>query len=178
MNDPVFASALNLATGLRENGLKIVFAESCTAGLVSATLARIAGISEHHCGSAVVYRLDTKHRWIDVPEAMLLDPGPVSQVVAEAMARGVLKTTPEADLAAAITGHLGPNAPEGMDGLVWMAVAARKSALIQTRLIVLSTACQLGLTLRESRQQAAAEALLQFAREHLMPRDSKPGDHD
>lgn len=163
MNDPAFASALVLATGLRENGLKIVFAESCTAGLVSATLARIAGISEHHCGSAVVYRLDTKHRWIDVPEPLLIDPGPVSQPVAEAMAQGVLEKTPEAGIAAAITGHLGPNAPEGMDGLVWMAVAVRGSSVIHTRRIVLSMACRQELTLRESRQQEAAESLLSFA---------------
>lgn len=168
MHDPVFASALNLATGLRENGLKIVFAESCTAGLVSATLARIPGISDYHCGSAVVYRLDTKHRWIDVPEALLLDPGPVSQVVAEAMARGVLEKTPEADMAAAITGHLGPNAPAGMDGLVWMAIARRGSAGISTRSVVLSAEGRGDQTLRESRQEDAADRLLQFATEQIV----------
>lgn len=167
MNDPVFSSALNLATGLRENALKIVFAESCTAGLVSATLARIPGISDYHCGSAVVYRLDTKHRWIDVPETLLLDPGPVSREVAEAMATGVLQKTPEAHIAAAITGHLGPSAPMGMDGLVWMAVATRGSTAAATRSVVLSERIQSEMTLRESRQLEAAEALLRFAAEQI-----------
>ncbi len=168
MNDPVFAAALNLATGLRKNGLKIVFAESCTAGLVSATLARIPGISEHHCGSAVVYRLDTKHRWLDVPEALLLDPGAVSREVAEALARGVLQKTPEADVAAAITGHLGPNAPTEMDGLIWMAVAVRRDEIeVTTRSVVLSTEIRGAETLREVRQRAATEALLRFAAEVL-----------
>ena len=163
MNDPVFASALNLATELRKNGLKIVFAESCTAGLVSATLARIPGISDYHCGSAVVYRLDTKHQWIEVPEALLLDPGPVSREVAEAMATGVLQKTPGAQIAAAITGHLGPNAPAGMDGLVWMAIVTRGSTDKATRSVVLSERIQGEMTLRESRQQEATEALLRFA---------------
>ncbi len=166
MNDPAFAAALNLATGLREKGLKIVFAESCTAGLVSATLARIPGISDFLCGSAVVYRLDTKHRWLDIPEAMLQNPGPVSRPVAESMAR-VLMMTPEADVAAAITGHLGPNAPDGMDGLVWMAFARRHSSFINTRKIVLSTECQGTMTMRESRQLEATAALLQFAAENV-----------
>lgn len=168
MNDPSFAAALNLATGLRENGLKIVFAESCTAGLASATLARIPGISDHHCGSAVVYRLDTKHRWIDVPDAMLIDPGPVSREVAEAMARGVLAKTPEACVAAAITGHLGPNAPAGQDGLIWMAVAVRNpTVVVVTRSMTLSTQTRGSWTLRESRQSEATTALLTFAAEHL-----------
>ncbi|MDP1798829.1 MAG: nicotinamide-nucleotide amidohydrolase family protein [Planctomycetaceae bacterium] len=167
MNDPAFAAALDLATGLREKALKIVFAESCTAGLASATLARIPGISDHHCGSAVVYRLDTKHHWIDVPEAWLINPGPVSREVAEAMATGVLQKTPEADIAAAITGHLGPNAPAGMDGLIWMAVAVRKTAAVTTRSVVLSTEAKHTMTLRESRQHEATTALLHFAAENV-----------
>lgn len=157
MHDPVFAAALNLATGLRENGLKIVFAESCTAGLASATLAQIPGISAHHCGSAVVYRLDTKHQWLGVSEALLENPGPVSQEVAEAMATGVLRITPEAYLAASITGHLGPNAPEDQDGLVWMAVAHRASNKVTAKSLILANAG------REVRQIEAARTLLEYA---------------
>lgn len=162
MHDPVFVAALNLATGLRENGLKIVFAESCTAGLVSATLAKIPGISTFHCGSAVVYRLDTKHNWLGVSEDLLKNPGPVSREVAEAMAQGVLRMTPEADLAAAITGHLGPNAPANQDGLIWMAVAQRtQSRSVQSRSLWLTG------TDRVARQQEAARRLLELAAEEL-----------
>lgn len=160
MHDPSFAAALALATGLREKGLKIVFAESCTAGLASATLARIPGISEYHCGSAVVYRLDTKHEWLGVSRGLLEDPGPVSKEVAEAMATGVLKKTPEADDAAAITGHLGPNVPAGQDGLVWMAVARRAESLIVT-----AKCTHLKFTGREARQIEAATELLNYAAE-------------
>ena len=160
MHDPVFAAALNLATGLREKELKIVFAESCTAGLVSATLARIPGISDFHCGSAVVYRLDTKHQWLGISEALLQNPGPVSSEVAEAMAHGALKKTPEADLAAAITGHLGPNAPTDQDGLIWMAISYRMGKPGLTAID--SKTCFLQTTTREARQNEAAERLLRY----------------
>lgn len=167
MHDPVFAAALNLATGLREKGLKIVFAESCTAGLVSATLAKIPGISEHHCGSAVVYRLDTKHRWLGISEALLENPGPVSSEVAKAMAEGVLQITPEAELAASITGHLGPNAPADQDGLVWIALARRTG----------STSARshwLHSVDRVPRQQEAAQVLLEFAAEEVTQAPTTP----
>ena len=105
---------------------KVVFAESCTGGLVSATLTKIPGISEHHCGGVVTYRNATKHTYLGIPQKTLDDPGPVSREVVELMARSVLKKTPEADLSIAVTGHLGPNAPAGLDGLVFIAVAVRK----------------------------------------------------
>jgi nicotinamide-nucleotide amidase len=111
---------------LRATGRKVVFAESCTGGLVSATLTKIPGISEHHCGGVVTYRNATKHAYLGIPLTTLDDPGPVSREVVELMARGVLKKTPEADLSVAVTGHLGPQAPPGMDGLVFVAVAVRK----------------------------------------------------
>ncbi len=117
--------AERLAELLREVGDRVVFAESCTGGLVAAVVSQIAGISENFCGSSVVYKVDTKTQWLGVPNTILEDPGPVSEVVARAMAIGVLIRTPEADWAAAITGHLGPNAPEEQDGLVYIGVAHR-----------------------------------------------------
>jgi nicotinamide-nucleotide amidase len=164
MDDPVFAAAQNLAIVLRVQRSRIVFAESCTAGLVSATLARIAGVSEWHCGSAVVYRLDTKHRWLGVSEAMLQDPGPVSREVACAMATGVLERTPEANYAASITGHLGPDAPAQQDGLIWIAVAKRESSGSR---VLAAVSARLGreieneLTVRETRQRAAAHRVFE-----------------
>lgn len=116
------AEARSLAKMLREKHLKIVFAESCTGGLVSATLTRIPGISDHLCGSAVVYRIETKAEWLNIGKKVLAKPGPVSGIVAEEMAKEIIDRTPEADLAASVTGHLGPNAPRSLDGLVYVAV--------------------------------------------------------
>jgi nicotinamide-nucleotide amidase len=118
-------AARRVARLLRESGRKVVFAESCTGGLVSGALTKIPGISNFHCGGVVVYRNETKQAYLGIPAAVLQDPGPISADVAELMATNVLKMTPEADLAAAVTGHLGPNAPPKLDGLVFVAVAWR-----------------------------------------------------
>lgn len=163
MSDALHPLVDEIAQLLLLRNRKIVFAESCTAGLISATLSRRPGISEHHCGSAVVYRLETKTRWLGVPEAMLVDPGPVSEDVARAMVEGVLSVTPEADLAAAITGHLGPHAPEEQDGLAYIGIAFRgKPATIsELRLPRFADAhegrCHWGDSVREKRQWRAVQ---------------------
>jgi nicotinamide-nucleotide amidase len=110
---------------LRARNARLVLAESCTAGLAAAILARIPGVSEFLCGSAVVYQPETKARWLHVSRESLRDPGPVSREVASQMAKGALEMTPQADLSAAITGHLGPGAPPSQDGLIFLAFAAR-----------------------------------------------------
>lgn len=120
------AVSRRVAGSLTATGRKVVFAESCTGGLVSATLTKIPGISEHHCGGVVTYRNATKHAYLGIPLKTLDHQGPVSREVVELMARGVLKKTPEADVSIAVTGHLGPKAPAGLDGLVFIAVAVRQ----------------------------------------------------
>ena len=123
MKQPLTEQIQEVASLLMLLQVKIVFAESCTGGLISASLARAPGISDVHCGSAVVYRLDTKSEWLGVPAPMLISPGPVTEPVARAMATGVLERTPEAEIAVSITGHLGPNAPASEDGLVFIGIA-------------------------------------------------------
>ncbi len=118
-------AARRLAKALERLDVKVVFAESCTGGLVAATLAKVPGISDYLCGSAVTYRNDTKHQWLGVSSEKLVRPGPVSAIVAREMAAGVLAMTPEADWAASVTGHLGPNAPKRLDGLVYVGIAHR-----------------------------------------------------
>jgi len=105
----------------------VVFAESCTGGLVSGALTKIPGISNYHCGGVVVYRNETKMAYLDIPAELLDDPGPVSAAVTELMASKVLEKTPEADFALSVTGHLGPNAPPQLDGTVYAAIAVRSA---------------------------------------------------
>jgi nicotinamide-nucleotide amidase len=176
---PLDSIVLEVAEFLRLTQTRIVLAESCTGGLVAATLARVPGISEFLCGSAVVYRLDTKTSWLGVPESLLRDPGPVSEPVARAMAIGVLQRTPEASLAAAITGHLGPQAPVDQDGLIVVAVARRLSDgidsaavnIVKSRLPAEFSQLPLsfGASLREQRQWKAAECVLTCIRNELAP---------
>lgn len=156
--------ARQTAEELRRTGRKIVFAESCTAGLVSAALSRIAGVSEWHCGGVTTYRNETKAEYLGIPRSVLVEPGPVSEPVARLMAAGVLRITPEADLSAAITGHLGPGAPPDLDGVVFLAVAHRDGApeRVTVRRIVLGEKLD-----RYARQRLAATALLELVCEQL-----------
>jgi len=66
-------------------------------------------------------------KWLGVQAETLEKYTDVSVETAREMALGVLNQTPEASLAASITGHLGPNAPAHQDGLICIAVARRVS---------------------------------------------------
>ncbi len=118
-------AARELVLLLADRRQRIVLAESCTGGMVSSELAKIAGVSQWFCGSAVTYRCDTKSKWLGVNEADIERYTAVSRQVAEQMASGVLSRTPEADVAASITGHLGPQSPPGFDGLIFIGTASR-----------------------------------------------------
>ncbi|WP_373651568.1 CinA family protein [Schlesneria sp. DSM 10557] len=163
MKQPLDQQAHDVARLLISQQQRIIFAESCTAGLVSAVLGRVPGVSGVHCGSAVVYRLDTKTKWLGVPPDILVDPGPVSECVARLMVEGVLARTPEATMAASITGHLGPGAPSAQDGLVYIGVGFRNkpAQIFEHRLTNIDAMTQFpGATLREQRQWAAADLVL------------------
>ncbi len=121
-------SARRVAKLLAVGGHKVVFAESCTGGLVSGALTRVPGISEFHCGGVVVYRNATKTQYLGIPQSLLDDKGPVSPEVAEQMALRVLEKTPEATIAASVTGHLGPGAPAALDGRVFVGIVRRSAA--------------------------------------------------
>lgn len=172
--DRLLNTAAMLAVRLRATGRRLVLAESCTGGLAAATLARIPGISEFFCGSAVVYRNATKSAWLGIPADQLDDPaiGPVSARTAEDMARGALARTAEADIAASVTGHLGPDAPEGLDGVIFIAVAQRGDAdsiAAVVRRHALDPEGRSPGEVRQRRQYAAARCMLAALCEALTP---------
>lgn len=138
---------------------RAVFAESCTAGLVSAWLARVPGVSNYLCGSAVTYREATKSEWLGVSTSVLEQHTAVSERVTALMARGVLAKTPEADIAAAVTGHLGPNAPPEQDGLAYVTVAVRLPGG-EDAVVDFAREYRLSTTGRLSRQREAASFVL------------------
>ena len=155
---PLDAAAESLSHWLSERGTaKIVLAESCTGGLAAAALAAHSGISRFLCGSAVVYRDACKQQWLGVTPLSLLRHTAVSPAVTEEMAIGVLRTTEEADWSAAVTGHLGPEAPADVDGAVFIAVARRVGA---TPLVVRRSEHRLNATARSDRQREAAARTL------------------
>ena len=91
----------------RARGKRIVVAESCTGGLVSAALTEIAGSSDVFEGGIVTYSNEAKMDLLRVSEDVLDTFGAVSIATAWAMAQGALSKT-RADTAIAITGIAGP----------------------------------------------------------------------
>jgi nicotinamide-nucleotide amidase len=91
----------------RKSGLKVVTAESCTGGLIAATLTAIAGSSDVVDRAFITYSNEAKREMLGVPWDALLGHGAVSDPVARAMASGALARS-NAQLAVSVTGVAGP----------------------------------------------------------------------
>jgi len=155
--------ARQLAGQLERGDQRIVFAESCTAGLVSGILAQVPGISKWLCGSSVTYMEELKAGWLGIDQDLISRHTAVSSEVTEAMARSVLERTGSADFAVAITGHL----ERGMIAqgcLVYVAVSYRQGEGVGVRPVVHS---RLDGANRIDRQWNAAAIALQVAVDHL-----------
>jgi nicotinamide-nucleotide amidase len=114
----------------RQRTLKIATAESCTGGLLAATLTEIPGSSAVVDRGFVTYSNEAKQAMLGVPSATLESFGAVSRETAEAMARGALARAP-VELAVSITGIAGPGggAPGKPVGLVHFGGATRSGRL-------------------------------------------------
>jgi len=112
-----------LIEAARARGWRIATAESCTGGLVAASLTDIAGSSDVFDRGFVTYSYPSKVAMLHVPQLLLTEHGAVSEPVARAMAEGALAAS-EADVAVAVTGVAGPGGSEEKpEGLVWFATA-------------------------------------------------------
>jgi len=110
VSDPairIHALAREVGALLVAQGLKLVTAESCTAGGVAYAVTQIAGSSGWFAQGMIVYSNEAKQRMLAVPAAFLRDYGAVSEPVAKAMALGALRKS-AAQLAVAVTGIAGP----------------------------------------------------------------------
>jgi len=92
---------------LKERGLTLAVAESCTGGLLSKRLTDVPGISRVFMGSVVAYSAHAKTALLDVPQDLISDNNAVSREVALAMAQGVRHKF-NADIGIGITGIAGP----------------------------------------------------------------------
>jgi nicotinamide-nucleotide amidase len=115
-------SCKQIAELLDAKDASVVFAESCTAGLVSATLAQVPGISKRLCGSFVAYQISQKIEGLGVSEKIIKEHTAESRETALAMADCAMQLSPNAKIALSIVGHLGPNAPSSEDGVVYVGV--------------------------------------------------------
>lgn len=99
-------------------------AESCTGGLISHRVTRIAGSSAYYLGGAITYSNEAKVKFLGVKPATLEQHGAVSEQTALEMSRGIRNKT-GASLGLSVTGIAGPSggSPEKPVGTVWISLA-------------------------------------------------------
>ena len=97
-----------LAEILLSRNWTVSLAESCTGGLVSATLTELAGSSEWFERGYITYSNEAKTECLEVPARLIESHGAVSELVAKAMAEGA-RINSGSDVAISITGIAGPS---------------------------------------------------------------------
>lgn len=148
-----FALSEQIGRLLKQRGLTLSVAESCTAGLLGATLADVPGSSGYFEGGAITYSNRLKELLVHVSPATLAHHGAVSPETAAAMAGGARRAF-ATGVGVAITGIAGPggatlNKPVG---LTYIAVSTADGEITRRYLFHGNR--------RENREQAVREALL------------------
>jgi PncC family amidohydrolase len=113
-----------VAEALKQQGLTVATAESCTGGLLAHTLTNISGSSEYFKLGIISYSNQSKTDLLGVQEQLLIDHGAVSEQTAKAMAIGV-KNRSNVDIGVSTTGIAGPTGgtKDKPIGLVYIAIA-------------------------------------------------------
>ena len=111
--------------GMKDRGLTLGAAESCTGGLIAKRLTDLPGASSVFRGGVVSYANEVKRQVLGVPQALLEEQGAVCADVARAMAQGARRTL-GCDVAVSTTGVAGPDSDDRGNpvGLVYVALAA------------------------------------------------------
>jgi nicotinamide-nucleotide amidase len=119
---------------LKERGLRIASAESCTGGYLAHLLTSVAGSSAYFEGSVIAYSYDLKESLLDVSHETLMRVGAVSEECVREMVKGAVKRV-GVDLAVAVSGIAGPGGQtdEKPVGTIWLAVGDGEN-IITTKL--------------------------------------------
>jgi nicotinamide-nucleotide amidase len=128
MVDGEHDSADVLCDYLREHGMTVSTAESCTSGLLSTLLTANPGSSSWYWGGAATYTEDAKIKLLDVPADLIDKHSVYSSECAAAMAEGIQKKA-DSDIAVAISGIAGPDggSDENPIGTVYFGLASKNN---------------------------------------------------
>lgn len=143
-----------LGDKLRERGLTVSTAESCTGGELAACITSVAGASDYYKGSVVAYSNEIKSQVLGVSTDTLAKFGAVSEQTVVEMVNGV-KRLLGTDCAMATSGIVGPGGGtvDKPVGTVWIAVAYKneirtlKQEINRGRLMNIERACNNALLL-------------------------------
>lgn len=150
---------------LKEKGLTLGTAESCTGGIIAQMMTDLPGSSALFAGGIVSYTNPVKANVVGVPQELLDEYGAVSPQVAEAMARGAKKVL-GCDIALSVTGIAGPDSDDRGNpvGLVYLGLAHGDSCFVQE--------FRAGNVARERVRRMSAQTALDLLRRYLTVPDS------
>lgn len=117
---------------LRERGLTLATAESCTGGLIGGRITSISGSSDVYLGGAVTYSNDLKMQILGVKRETLDKFGAVSRETAAEMAEGIRRVS-GSDIAVSVTGIAGPGGGTETKpvGLVYIGVSYQENTSVK-----------------------------------------------
>lgn len=115
---------------LKEKGLSLSLAESCSGGYITHLITTIPGASRYFRGAVVPYHNDLKNSILGVKNEVFQEVGAVSEETVLAMATGVRKLM-KADIGLASSGIAGPDggSEEKPVGTVWIAINIKGKSL-------------------------------------------------
>ena len=108
MDKEIIELARLLGGMLKQKGMKMVTAESCTGGGIAQAITEIPGSSAWFDRGFVTYSNEAKVQMLEVKQPTLDQYGAVSKEVAVEMAEGALINS-HADLVVSVTGIAGPD---------------------------------------------------------------------
>ncbi len=120
---------------LSKKNLKISFAESCTGGLLSYTIASVSGSSKIFSLGLVTYSNQSKNNILKIPKKILRKYGAVSYEACLSMVRNLSKIS-KTEISLSITGIAGPKGGSKKKpiGLVYIGIKKRNKTLVKKHL--------------------------------------------
>lgn len=168
---------LEVAVGrlLKERGLSLALAESCTGGLIGHRITEVPGSSSYFLLGVVAYSNQMKEEMLGVPGEVLAAHGAVSEATVLAMARGVRRLC-NASIGLATSGIAGPEGgrPDKPVGTIYLALSSEEGEAVRR--------LDLGNRSRSWNKEMTAQIALDWLRRYLIdpaelhsPRPLYPG---
>jgi PncC family amidohydrolase len=148
---------------LKERGLKLCLAESCTGGLIGDRITNLPGSSDYFMGSVVAYAYEAKVALLNVSWDTLNSRGAVSPETVLEMARGARRVL-DTDIAVSVSGIAGPGGgtDEKPVGTTWIGLVSGSGEWTRHFLFAGDRVQN-----KSSAAEAALQILLDFLKGHL-----------
>ncbi len=121
-----------LVDKLKETGMTVSFAESCTGGMMAQKVTDVSGASQVFHSGWVVYHAKSKSKELGVDPEIILKHGEISGEVATAMA-DCARLKSGSDFALSSTGWAGPDGGDEIHGVgtIFVALSAEKGTIVK-----------------------------------------------